>query len=224
MLNWHDIDTVLLDMDGTLLDLHFDTRFWLHHVPQVYGAHRGLDRDAAWALMETKLKRVEGTLQWYCLDYWQAELGLDLVGLKNELAHLIRYRDGAREFLNELRENKQRVILVTNAHLSSLSLKLRHTDLGDLLDGTVSSHQLGHAKESADFWPELRARHDFDPQRTLFVDDSLPVLRAAKQFGIAHLLAVAKPDSKRPAHETHEFTALHKFSDIMPASADPAAS
>ena len=218
MLNWNDIDTVLLDMDGTILDLHFDTRFWMHHVPEIYGARRGLDRDAAWALMQTELKRVEGTLQWYCLDYWREQLGLDLVKMKDDLAHLIRYRDGAREFLSALRGSQRRVILVTNAHLSSLSLKLQRTDLGNLLDGTVSSHELGHAKESALFWPELRARHDFDPQRTLFVDDSLPVLRAAKQFGIAHLLAVAKPDSQQPGQETDEFPTLHEFCDIMPGT------
>ncbi|HBT55971.1 MAG TPA: haloacid dehalogenase, partial [Pseudomonas sp.] len=33
MLNWNAIDTVLLDMDGTLLDLHFDNHFWLEHMP-----------------------------------------------------------------------------------------------------------------------------------------------------------------------------------------------
>src|SRR5690606_507131 len=27
-LPWNQIDTVLLDMDGTLLDLHFDNHFW----------------------------------------------------------------------------------------------------------------------------------------------------------------------------------------------------
>ncbi|MCP4043692.1 MAG: haloacid dehalogenase, partial [Gammaproteobacteria bacterium] len=33
VINWNSIHTVLLDMDGTLLDLHFDNQFWLEHVP-----------------------------------------------------------------------------------------------------------------------------------------------------------------------------------------------
>ena len=33
MLNWSKIDTVLLDMDGTLLDLHYDSHFWLNVIP-----------------------------------------------------------------------------------------------------------------------------------------------------------------------------------------------
>ena len=32
-LDWTSIDTVLLDMDGTLLDLRFDNWFWQEHVP-----------------------------------------------------------------------------------------------------------------------------------------------------------------------------------------------
>jgi 5'-nucleotidase len=205
-----------MDMDGTILDLHFDTRFWLHHVPTVFGARLGLDRDRAWALLEGKLRRMEGTLQWYCLDYWSKELELDLVLLKNDLVHLIRYRSGAREFLVRVRASARRVILVTNAHSQSLALKLHHTDLGDLVDGTVTSHDFGHPKESAPFWQALAMQHPFDPAHTLFVDDSLPVLRAAKQFDIAHLLAVAKPDSQLPTRDTCEFAALHHFDDIKP--------
>lgn len=216
MLRWSDIDTVLLDMDGTILDLNFDTRFWLHHVPTVYGARHGLDRDGGWQLLEKKLRRVEGTLQWYCLDYWREQLDLDLLAMKDELAHLIRYRDGAREFLVQLRTSRQRVILVTNAHSHSLALKLRHTDLDEWLDETIVSHDFGHAKEDANFWQRLRAVHPFDPQRTLFVDDSLPVLRAAQRFGIEHLLAIAKPDSQCAARDTAEFTALHEFAAISP--------
>ena len=32
--DWQEIDTVLLDMDGTLLDLHYDNYFWLTHIPK----------------------------------------------------------------------------------------------------------------------------------------------------------------------------------------------
>ena len=36
MINWPQIDTVFLDMDGTLLDLHFDNHFWREHMPRRY--------------------------------------------------------------------------------------------------------------------------------------------------------------------------------------------
>ena len=46
-LPWSDIDTVLLDMDGTLLDLHFDNHFWLEHLPQRYAELHGVSRAMA---------------------------------------------------------------------------------------------------------------------------------------------------------------------------------
>ncbi len=47
MIDWDNIDTVLLDMDGTLLDLGFDNWFWQPHVPEQYPPSRHLPYPAA---------------------------------------------------------------------------------------------------------------------------------------------------------------------------------
>ena len=43
MIDWQRIDTVFLDMDGTLLDLNFDTYFWMEHVPRRFSEKHGVE-------------------------------------------------------------------------------------------------------------------------------------------------------------------------------------
>jgi putative hydrolase of the HAD superfamily len=216
MPDWSRIDTVLLDMDGTLLDLHFDNQFWLEHVPLRFAERHGLSVEQAKTELYPRFQRVEGTMAWYCVDHWTGELGLDIVALKEELRDLIAMRPRVPEVLDELRARGKRLVLVTNAHGKSLALKMRCTGLGGHLDAVICAHDLGHPKEQAPFWARLQAREPYEPYRTLMVDDSLPVLRAARRSGIAHLLAVRRPDSRRPARKIDEFPAVDSFGDLLP--------
>src|SRR5258706_7738145 len=79
---WAEIDHVLLDLDGTLLDLHYDTHFWREVVPAEWGAPRGLDAVTALVALRPLFRAVEGTLDWYSTDYWSRKLGFDVIALK----------------------------------------------------------------------------------------------------------------------------------------------
>lgn len=219
-LDWSLIDTVLLDMDGTLLDLHYDNHFWLHHVPQRYAEKHGLPFAEAHQDLLGRYQKIAGTMQWYCVDYWTAELGMDIAQLKQELAHLIAVHPDVPQFLESLRTVGKRVVLVTNAHHKSLAIKMAETGLSVHFDAMICAHDFGVPKEDAGFWDRLRAREPFDKARTLFIDDSLPVLRSAQGYGIAHLLAIYQPDSKQPRKNVEEFAAIERFAQIMPRSED----
>jgi HAD superfamily hydrolase (TIGR01509 family) len=216
MLPWRQIDMVLLDMDGTLLDLRFDNHFWLEYMPRRYGERHGLDLASATAELLARYRRVEGTLAWYCLDYWTQELGMDVVLLKREVEHLIAVQPHALEFLAAVRAAGRRVVLVTNAHPDSLSLKMEKTQLAGHFDAIVCAHELGLVKEQAEFWPRLRQREPFGPATTLLVDDNLAILRTARDYGIAHLVSVLRPDSAHPPRAPGEFPAIHDFSELLP--------
>lgn len=216
MLPWHHIRTIFLDMDGTLLDLRFDNHFWLDYVPRRFAERHGLDTAQARTELLGRYRQVEGTLAWYCLDYWGQELGLDLPALKREVDHLIAVHPHAEAFLDALRAAGKRVVLVTNAHPESLSLKLEKTRLDGRFDAVISSHRLGVPKEEPAFWTRLQALEPFDPAATLLVDDSLPILRAARNFGVAYLLSVLKTDSAHPPQAPGEFPAIHDFSELLP--------
>ncbi len=215
MINWEKIDTVLLDMDGTLLDLNFDNHFWQEFVPLNYAKQHGHTIAEAKTLLAPQFKKMEGQLEWYCLDYWSDVLQLDIAGLKLELAGLIAVLPHVVEFLEKVRRSSRTVLLVTNAHRNSLGLKMDKTCLNRFFDALISSHDFGVAKEHAAFWPFLQQQHPFDKQRTLLVDDSLAVLNAARHFGLAQLIAISKPDSTRPKKIIQGYPAIEDFRELM---------
>lgn len=216
VLDWQQIDHVLLDMDGTVLDLRFDTELWLEHLPGRYAELNELPREEALARIRARMEALSGQLDWYCIEQWSETLGLDVTALHRELADGIRYRDTAVAFLEALSASDKQALIVTNAHPELIEIKLHTTGLDRYVDAIVSSHDFGAAKEHDSFWESLRGKHVFEQDRTLFIDDNLRVLRAAKRFGIAHLLAVSHPDSGRGAKDTGEFDAIKWFTEIMP--------
>ena len=218
MVEWQAIDTVFLDMDGTLLDLHFDTYFWVEHLPQRYAEKHNMTLANAKDYLHGRYRSLLGTINWYCIDYWSEQLGLDVALLKEEVDHLIAVHPHVTDFLDALRQSGRRTVLVTNAHTKSLDLKMQKTQLGGHFDQLISSHSFGMAKEQPGFWQALQQQEPFDPAKTLLVDDSLPVLRSARDYGMKWLLAVYQPDSKDARRDVGEFAAIESFADIMPTT------
>lgn len=220
LLPWHKIETVLLDMDGTLLDLHFDNQFWLHHLPKTLARKTGRSLASCQQEMKEAYAQVHGQLQWYCLDYWAERLQLNIMEAKQELAHLITMRDDCIPFLDALRDSKRRVILVTNAHPDSLSLKVEKTQLDSHIDTLVSTHEFGVSKEYQSLWQQLHAHLEFDPQSTLFVDDGERILDAAKEFGIAYTLGITNPDSQQPEIPIANHPSTNNYTNLLAAIID----
>jgi len=221
MIDWRSIDTVLLDMDGTLLDLSFDNFFWLEHLPRLYAERHSISQRESSERLHGQFAAAVGTLQWYCLDYWSERLGMDVSAVKREVRHMVRIRPFAAEFLARLKQSNRDVVLVTNAHRKTLEIKLEQVDIAPWFDRVVVSHDLRAPKEDEQFWHRLQDLHAFDPARTLLIDDTERVLESARAYGIAHLLTLLQPDSKRQKRIDTQFPGIHHFDEIMPAGSTP---
>lgn len=206
----------MLDMDGTLLDLHFDNHFWLDHLPLRYAQIHNVDLAAAHQKLSSDIRQYEGTLQWYCLEFWSNALDVDIRSLKEEVKHKIQIRPFVGDFLTRLRLLGKKVLLVTNAHPQSLSLKMEVTQIDQWLDVIISSHQFSEPKESQKFWQQLQATEHFDPEHTLFIDDTARILDSAKMFGIKYLLGIHQPDSQIE-RRMEQYPAIYHFDEIMPS-------
>ena len=221
MINWPAIRTVFLDMDGTLLDLRFDSYFWFHHLPLRFSEKYGISYDEAKEDLTARYRQMRGTLQWYCSDYWSEELGLDVTALKHEIRHRVTQRPHVVEFLVRVRETGRPCYLVTNAHPHVVTLKLRESELRPYFEKIISSHDFGMPKETPEFWQVLKGKVPYHPASTLMVDDNQDVLHHASQAGVGHLLTIRQPDSSQPARAHSMYPAIQDFSEIMPPNLGP---
>lgn len=215
MVDWDSVDEIFLDMDGTLFDLHFDNFFWMEHLPQRYAEINNCSAEEVRSDLHDRYNRMRGTLDWYCLDFWQAELDVDIVGLKKEIAHKIQFRPNALQFLQSIQGTKKRVSLVSNAHRSSIDLKFTQLDTHDYFDRICSSHDYQSPKENQLFWQSLHKDLQFNAGRTLFIDDSLAVLDSARAYGIGQILSIAQPDLSKPEQVTQGYTQVRDFDQLL---------
>jgi putative hydrolase of the HAD superfamily len=219
LIDWNTIDTVLLDMDGTLLDRHFDDHFWLEHVPRTYSQTFGVPLEIARKNLYALFRSQERTLNWTDLDYWSDRLGLDIPLLKQEVDHLIAVHPYVAEFLLFLKQHGKAIWLVTNAHSKTLSLKMRKTRLGPYFTGIVSAHDVGLPKEDVRFWSELQRFITYDPARTMLGEDSETNLGTAREYGIRYLVFVSRSSSAIAPKASPEYQSIQYFSELIPKPA-----
>jgi len=213
---WKDIDTVLLDMDGTLLDLHFDNHFWLQHVPACYAEKHGVTHDEAFQHVMNRSAETRSSLNWYCVDFWTRDLSLDIAQLKHDMSEKIVIRPDVILFLSWLNKNDKRVVLVTNAHPVSMDLKMEKTQLHVHFDNIVNAHDVGMAKEHEGFWEKLQGYESYDKDKTMLIDDNMEVLGSAHEYGIKYCYGITQPDSRGDRLKDVEFDTLDSFKELLP--------
>ncbi len=214
-IEWNEIDDVLLDMDGTLLDRHFDNFFFEEELPRRYAMLRAISFQEARDRLMSMYRSVEGELAWTDLHYWTKQVGIDVVAMHKELDHMVGFLPGAEEFLRHLRRLGKRVTIVTNAHAAGVSVKVGKTGLDRYVDRIVDAFEVGYLKMRPEYWPTCRRLLNFDPAHSLFMDDDEGCLMAAKQFGVAHLVHSAKSSSQLPPNPLPQFFSITGFAPLL---------
>ncbi len=214
-VDWSQIDDVLLDMDGTLLDRHFDNFFFEEELPRRYAALHSLSFEESRKRLMAMYRSVEGELAWTDLNYWTRRVGIDVVAMHKELDHMIGFLPGAEEFLRHLQQLGKRVTIITNAHSTGVSVKISKTGLDRYVGRIVDAFEVGYLKMRPEYWPNCQRLLGFDPSRSLFMDDDEGCLTTAKAFGVAHLVHSAKSSSQLPPAPLPQFFSVTGFTPLL---------
>lgn len=212
---WDDIDKIFLDLDGTLLDKHFDDYFWEEYLPHVYSQKNKVEPQQCRELLLATYKSVENTLQWTDLDYWSERLELDVAALKKEIDHLVGIHPHVLDFFYHAKTRDKDLYLVTNAHPKALDVKFARIDITAHFRKIICSQDVGAAKEQLEFWEKLQEIQEFDKSRTLFVDDTEKVLDSARAYGFTHLVHIAKPSTKLAPRYSSNYPSIDGFQALI---------
>ena len=215
-IDWSRIDDVLLDMDGTLLDRHFDNFFFEEELPRRYAAKHALAFEEARDRLMSMYRSVEGELAWTDLHYWTERVEIDVVAMHHELDHMIGFLPDAEAFLLALRRLGKRVTILTNAHRAGVDVKTAKTGLDRHVDRIVDAFEVGWLKMRFEYWPACRQLVGFDPKRALYIDDDEQCLAAAEHFGIDRIFHRSKSSSQVSAVPSARFASIENFQAILP--------
>ena len=216
-LDWQRADILLLDMDGTILDLRFDNHFWTQALPERYAQVHGMTKQDAVDRLAPRFEALYGQLDWYCVEFWSSELDVDVMALKRELAQGIGLLPGAEAFLQAQVDAGRRLWLVTNAHPQTLALKVERTGIDRYFERCVTSHELGHAKEDAQFWAAFDEHCPVPRAGRVMFDDNIRVLDAAKAHGVDQCVQITCPDSgqSQPHQSAEGFLAVRGLFELV---------
>jgi HAD superfamily hydrolase (TIGR01509 family) len=213
--DWDAIDTVCLDLDGTLLDQAYDNHIWRDLVPEHFAIRHGLPLETARERVVRHYEDHHGTLQAYSLEYWADLCGVDLFELHRQEQARIDWLDGAADFLAQLRAMPKRLVLLTNSHPFALELKHAKTRVLDYFHEAASSQEFGAPKEDQQFWVRAREKFGFDPERSLFADDNLRMLRAAEKAGMRWIYGVRISDTRWPPLSHDHYPAVDRVRELL---------
>ena len=217
LIEWNAIDTVLLDMDGTLLDDHYEDFFWDVEVPKRYAAKYIITTKEANKRLQKLYYKHEKSMAWSDIDFWEKELDMKLWSIRHQLRHLVRLHPHTIRFLRFLKKHKKRIYLVTASHPKDIDFKFGYSKIGGYFDGICTSFDFGISKHDKLFWKNLQKKLKYDNNRTLFADDKEKIVRVAKSSGIKWVIVKSKSSSKKPANMPKNLLYVHHFDDIIPS-------
>tara|TARA_B100000949_G_scaffold230528_1_gene241181 strand:+ start:1041 stop:1685 length:645 start_codon:yes stop_codon:yes gene_type:complete len=208
------IKNFLIDLDGVILDLKYDSFFWKEHIPKIYSKLHKISYKEAQTITKQIFNYKKKTMDWYDINYWSNMLSFDVNKEKENNMERIALINGSKNFLEDLIRHDKNLYLITNAHPKTLQIKLKKYNIRKYFKSIICSHELNYIKEETQFWYILKNKLNIRFEDSVLIEDSLDNLMAAQSAGLKNLVYVSK---KSPQSRIIKPVTIEYLSDLSSA-------
>ena len=188
MVKLHSTTAILLDLDGVILNLEYDIKFWESWLPDHVANQSNRTLEEIKAEMQAEIDIQRGTLNFYDLNYWDDLLNVDCMKIIKEQEEKCSYLEGSYEALQRLSTLKNPMYILTNGDPRAQEYKAETQNFLEFFDSIFYSMHAGYSKEEKEFWALARHNLNLDFEDAIFIDDDFKVVTAAAKAGIKQII------------------------------------
>ncbi|MDA8840508.1 HAD hydrolase-like protein [Gammaproteobacteria bacterium] len=196
MVKLNSTTAILSDLDGIILDLSYDIKFWELWLPEHVADQNNQSIEEAREKIQAEIDAQRGTLNFYDLNYWDDLLDVDCMQIIKAKEERCSYLKGSNEALQKLSVLKNPKHILTNGDPRVQEYKAEIQDFLKFFDSIFYSMHAGYPKEQKEFWALARHNLNLDFEDAIFIDDDFKVVTAAVKAGIKQVIWIT-PGKKR---------------------------
>jgi putative hydrolase of the HAD superfamily len=208
MVKLNSTTAILSDLDGVILDLAYDKKFWELWLPEQVTRQTNKSIEEAKAEIMTEIDIQRGTLNFYDLNYWDDLLNVDCMQIFQEKEERCSYLAGSYEALQRLSTLKNPKYILTNGDPRIQEYKAETQNFLEFFDSIFYSMHVGYPKESKEFWALARHNLNLEFEDAIFIDDDLKVVTAAAKAGIKQVAWITPGKNRILQNRVETFASL----------------
>ena len=188
MVKLNSTTAILSDLDGVILDLNYDMKFWQSWLPEHVANQTNQSIEETQAEIQAEINKQRGTLNFYNLNYWDDFLNVDCMQIIKEKEEKCSYLEGSHEASQRLSALKNPKHILTNGDPRVQEYKAQSQDFRRFFDSIFYSMRAGYPKEQKEFWALARHNLNLCFEDAMFIDDGYNVVTAAVKAGLKKVI------------------------------------
>ena len=215
MVKLNSTTAILLDLDGVILNLEYDIKFWESWLPDHVANQSNRTLEEIKAEMQAEIDIQRGTLNFYDLNYWDNLLNVDCMKIIKEQEEKCAYLEGSYEALQRLSTLKNPMHILTNGDPRAQEYKAETQNFLEFFDSIFYSMHAGYPKEEKEFWALARHNLNLDFEDAIFIDDDFKVITAAAKAGIKQVIWITPGKNRILQNGVETFPSLAELTTAI---------